>query len=145
MKKSWNVVVLDFLAVDNFDFTRKIVKKFFGWKTRENVLSKLHFWTKIKTYRIVCERRLDTSSQDISSELVKSSSATSLLMKIVFFQAKYQSQSLLWHAFSAEKESAKYSTLTCGDTIIIYLIIHPELTRKKISLFVVCLTKDRLK
>ena len=39
-----NVAVLDFLAVDNFDFTRKI-----GWKTRENVsvLSKLNFWTKI--------------------------------------------------------------------------------------------------
>ena len=41
-----NVVVLDFLAVDNFDFTRKIVKKKFGWKTR-GVLSKLNFWTKI--------------------------------------------------------------------------------------------------
>ena len=26
-------MVLDFLAVDNFDFTRKIVKKKFGWKT----------------------------------------------------------------------------------------------------------------
>ena len=37
-----------FLAVDNIDFTRKIVKK--NWvKTRENVdfLSKLNFWTKI--------------------------------------------------------------------------------------------------
>ena len=31
-----NVVVLDFLAVDNFDFTRKIVKKKIWWKTREN-------------------------------------------------------------------------------------------------------------
>ena len=43
------VVVLDFLAVDNFDFTRKIVKKNFADKTRENVgvLSKLNFWTKI--------------------------------------------------------------------------------------------------
>ena len=30
-------MVLDFLAVDNFDFTRKIVKKNFGWKTCENV------------------------------------------------------------------------------------------------------------
>ena len=27
-----NVVVLDLLAVDNFDFTRKIVKHFFGEK-----------------------------------------------------------------------------------------------------------------
>ena len=27
-----NVVVLDFLAVDNFDFTRKIVKKIWGEK-----------------------------------------------------------------------------------------------------------------
>ena len=44
-----NVVVLDFLAVDIFDFTRKIVKTIFGWKTREDfgVLSKLNFWTKI--------------------------------------------------------------------------------------------------
>ena len=30
-------MVLDFFAVDNFDFTRKIVKNIFGWKTRENV------------------------------------------------------------------------------------------------------------
>ena len=29
-----NVVVLGFLAVDNFDFTRKIVQFFFWWKTR---------------------------------------------------------------------------------------------------------------
>ena len=33
-----NVVVLDFLAVDNFDFTRKN----FGWKTRE-IVGDLHF------------------------------------------------------------------------------------------------------
>ena len=41
-------MVLDFLAVDNFDFTRKIVKKNWMKKTRENVggLSKLNFWTK---------------------------------------------------------------------------------------------------
>ena len=45
-----NVVVLDFLAVDNFDFTRKIVKKISNEiHTCENVgvLSKLNFWTKI--------------------------------------------------------------------------------------------------
>ena len=44
-----NVVVLDFLAVDNFDFMRKNCQKKFGWKTRENVevVSKLNFWTKI--------------------------------------------------------------------------------------------------
>ena len=44
-----NVVVLDFFAVDNFDFSRKNVKKNLGGKTRENVggLSKLSFWTKI--------------------------------------------------------------------------------------------------
>ena len=29
-------MVLHIIAVDNFDFTRKIVKKKFGWKTREN-------------------------------------------------------------------------------------------------------------
>ena len=32
MKTRENVVVLDFLAVDNFDFTRKIVKKLFSEK-----------------------------------------------------------------------------------------------------------------
>ena len=44
-----NVVVLGFLVVDNFDFTKKIVKKKIGWKTRETVgrLSKLNFWSKI--------------------------------------------------------------------------------------------------
>ena len=31
-KSRENVVVLDFLAVDNFDFTRKIVKKYLGEK-----------------------------------------------------------------------------------------------------------------
>ena len=43
-----NVVVLDFLAVDNFDFTRKSVKKIWvknSWKCWG--LSKLDFWTKI--------------------------------------------------------------------------------------------------
>ena len=49
VKNSWKCCGLDFLAVDNFNFTRKIVKKKVGWKTRENVgvLSKLNFWTKI--------------------------------------------------------------------------------------------------
>ena len=50
-----NVVVLDFLADDNFDFTRKIVKKKFGWKTRENVggFVKIEFLDKNLTFRIV--------------------------------------------------------------------------------------------
>ena len=45
LKTRENVGVLDFLDVDNFDFTRKIVKKFWG----ENVggLSKLNCLTKI--------------------------------------------------------------------------------------------------
>ena len=43
-----NVVVLDFLAVDNLDFTRKIVKKN-GRKTRENV--KIEFLDKNLTIR----------------------------------------------------------------------------------------------
>ena len=40
-------MILDFLVIDNFNFTRKIIKKMFGEKTRENVgvLSKLNFWT----------------------------------------------------------------------------------------------------
>ena len=37
MKNRENAAVLDFLAVDNFNFTRKIVKKKLGGKTRENV------------------------------------------------------------------------------------------------------------
>ena len=37
-----NVVVLDFLAIDNFDFTRKIVKK----KDLGEKLAKLKFCTK---------------------------------------------------------------------------------------------------
>ena len=36
-----NVVVLDILAVDNFDFTRKIVKKILG----EKLVKLLWFWT----------------------------------------------------------------------------------------------------
>ena len=44
LKTRENVVVLDFLAVDNFGFTRKIVKKIFG----ENWgFVKIEFWTKI--------------------------------------------------------------------------------------------------
>ena len=38
VKPRENVVVLDFKAVDNFDFMRKIVKKNSGWKTCENVV-----------------------------------------------------------------------------------------------------------
>ena len=37
MKTRENATVLDFLAVDNFDFTGKIVKKNLGKKTRENI------------------------------------------------------------------------------------------------------------
>ena len=40
-----NVVVLDFLAVDNFDFTRQIVKKIWGEKLVK--CWGLNFWTKI--------------------------------------------------------------------------------------------------
>ena len=40
-KISENVVVLDFLAVDNFDFTRKNVKKKLG----EKLVKMLWFWT----------------------------------------------------------------------------------------------------
>ena len=51
-----NVVVLDFLAVDNFDFTRKIVKKKNwvknSWKYWGFV--KIEFLDKNSTFRIVC-------------------------------------------------------------------------------------------
>ena len=42
-----NVVVLDFLAVDNFDFTRKIVETIWGFV-------KIEFLDKHLTFRIVC-------------------------------------------------------------------------------------------
>ena len=42
VKTRENASALDSLAVDNFDFTRKIVKKKMGCKTRENV-GDLHF------------------------------------------------------------------------------------------------------
>ena len=35
-----NVVVLDFLAIDNFEFTRKFVKTFFS----EKLVKMLEFW-----------------------------------------------------------------------------------------------------
>ena len=46
-------MVLDILPVDNFDFTRKIVKIFFGEKLVKilGVLSKLNFWTKIWLFK----------------------------------------------------------------------------------------------
>ena len=47
LKTRENVVVLDFLAIDNFDFTRKIVKKNLSEKLVKMCLSKLNFWTKI--------------------------------------------------------------------------------------------------
>ena len=48
-----NVEVLNFSAIDNFDFTRKIAKKMLGGKNRENVgvLSQLNFWTEISVFR----------------------------------------------------------------------------------------------
>ena len=68
-----NAAVWDFLAVDNFDFTRKMSKKNLGEKlvkqlgictfyllttliSRENckVLSKLNFLDKSLTFRIMC-------------------------------------------------------------------------------------------
>ena len=50
-------MVLDFLAVDNFDFTRKMVKKKLG----EKLVKMLFFFVKIEfldknlTFRIVCK------------------------------------------------------------------------------------------
>ena len=52
-----NVVVLDFLAVDNFDFKRKIAKKILG----EKLVKMLFFFVKIEfldknlTFWIVCD------------------------------------------------------------------------------------------
>ena len=54
-KNSWKCCgfgLLDFLAVNNFDFTRKIVNKNFRWKTRV----KIEFLDKNLTFRIVWQR-----------------------------------------------------------------------------------------
>ena len=49
-------MVLDFLAVDNFDFTRKIVKKKFGEKLVKMLgFVEIEFLDKNLTFRIVCE------------------------------------------------------------------------------------------
>ena len=56
-----NVVVFDFLAVDNFDFTRKIVKKIWwknSWKCWDFV--KIEFLDKKLTFRIVCNHFFST-------------------------------------------------------------------------------------
>ena len=50
VKTRENAAVLDFLAIDNFDFTRKIVKKKVSVKTCEMV-----FLDKNLTFRIVCK------------------------------------------------------------------------------------------
>ena len=48
-------MVLDFLAVDSFDFTRKIVKKIWGEKlVKIWGLVKTEFLDKNLTFRIVC-------------------------------------------------------------------------------------------
>ena len=49
------MVVLDFLTVDNFDFTRKIVKKIWGEKLVKCWgFVKIEFLDKNLTFRIVC-------------------------------------------------------------------------------------------
>ena len=49
-----NVVVLEFLAVDNFDFTRKIVRENLGGKlVRMLGFFKIELLDKISTFRIV--------------------------------------------------------------------------------------------
>ena len=60
-----NVVVLDFLAVDNFDFTRKIVKKIW-WKCWGFV--KIEFLDKNLTFRI---RNFSISDKKRLKNLVK--------------------------------------------------------------------------
>ena len=53
-----NVVVLDFLAVDNFDFTRKFVKKNLGEKLVKMLgVVKIEFLDKNLTFRIVCFKK----------------------------------------------------------------------------------------
>ena len=48
-------MVLDFLAVDNFDFTRKIVKKILGEKLVKMLgFCQFEFLDKNLTFRIVC-------------------------------------------------------------------------------------------
>ena len=52
-------MVLDFLAVDNFDFTRKNVKKKLGEKLVKMLgFGKIEFLDKNLTFRIVCNGSL---------------------------------------------------------------------------------------
>ena len=64
-----NVVVLDFLGVDNFDFTRKIVIKKLGEKAREDFgdMSKLNFCLDIFEYFIFKESGISACWNDCSS------------------------------------------------------------------------------
>ena len=49
-------MVLDFLAVDNFDFTKKNCQKFFGEKLVKMLgVVKIEFLDKKLTFRIVCD------------------------------------------------------------------------------------------
>ena len=59
-----NVVVLDFLAVDNFDSLEKLSKKI-EWKTRRKlwVLSKFNFWIKIWLFELCVMRASEASSR----------------------------------------------------------------------------------
>ena len=73
-------MVLDFLAVDNFDFTRKIVKKNLGEKFVKMLgFVKIEFLDKKLTFRIVWPKNLDTILTNISSS------------KIAIFGVKIQS------------------------------------------------------
>ena len=58
-------MVLDFLAVDNFDFTSKIVKKILGEKLVKMLgFCQIEFLDKNLTFRIVCNVKTSFSITD---------------------------------------------------------------------------------
>ena len=86
-----NFEVLDFLAVDNFDFTIKFVKTFFvktSWKCWSFV--KIEFLDKNLTFRIVCKKTrtlcLENQQKNVSN----------INIRIYTFGAKIETNEIFW-------------------------------------------------
>ena len=82
-------MVLDFLAVDNFDFTRKIVKKFLGEKLVKMLVFffvKIEFLYKNLTFIIVCLAGFSESLVNSDSD---SDSMTPYEEYVIYFLCRF--------------------------------------------------------
>ena len=77
-------MVLDFLAVDNFDFTRKFVKKILGEK-----LIKIRFLDKKLTFRIVCIQNMNMLASIIIIHALFKIRPTFLEIKILQYSSSF--------------------------------------------------------